>query len=123
MCGTQAVHLLEMCKCEDDESAEIWYLLGVAYFTRGKPDLELARAHLECAQGLLKRAVQMGAGEGDVREQLRLVDEQLLMVREAEEKGECEAEEEEEESSSDEDEEEEDDGMEESGDEMEQDDA
>jgi hypothetical protein len=64
----------------------------------------------------------MGAGEGDVREQLRLVDEQLLMVREAEEKGECEAEEEEEGSSSDEDEEE-DDGMEESGDEMEQDDA
>lgn len=90
-CARRAVRVLEQCKCEDDESLETWYLLGVAYFTKPRPDLELARAHLQYAQDALERQRKEHRRAGGKAEdfpqadQLRLVREQLALVAEAEE--------------------------------------
>lgn len=121
----QAVDVLEMCKCEDDENAEVWYLLGVAYFTRSKPDLDLARAHVEGAKALLLKAKEQGEAGEEVAEQLKLVEEQLALIREAEEKGTCNGDdgEDDEDEDDEEDSEDEDDMEMEEGDAMEQDDA
>lgn len=92
-CAKRAIKILEACKCEDDENMEVWYLLGVAYFTQRRPDLVMARAHLEYAQGEMRKRQQLNGGAGkneadsDYGDHLRLVEEQLAMVVDAEEKG------------------------------------
>ncbi len=95
-CAKQAIKILEACKCEDDEIMEVWYLLGVAYFTQRKPDLAMARAHLQYAQGAMRKQQQQqqqqvnGAEKDesfDYDDHLRLVEEQLAMMVDAEENG------------------------------------
>ncbi len=89
-CARRAARVLEQCKCEDDEQLETWYLLGMAYFTQARPDLALARAHLQYAQEALvrqqrehARAVGGPPEAFPLADQLRLVREQLALVEEA----------------------------------------
>jgi tetratricopeptide (TPR) repeat protein len=96
-CAKRAIKVLEACKCEDDENMEVWYLLGVAYFTQSKPDLAMAKAHLLYAQGVMRKLQQQQQqqeGKGGEEEEgfeyedhLRLVKEQLAMVVDAEANG------------------------------------
>jgi tetratricopeptide (TPR) repeat protein len=89
-CAKEAVRVLEACKCEDDENVEVWYLLGVAYSRQRKPDVGMAKAHLLHAQQALRKMQQI---DGDREkadaygEQLRLVEEQLEVLRGAEGEG------------------------------------
>jgi hypothetical protein len=80
------VNVLEQCKLEDDENVELWYLLGVAYYLKARPDLEAAKAHLQMAQVLLGRLKEMGE-RCDYQE--ALVKQQLDLVLEAEKNGGC----------------------------------
>ena len=71
---------------EDDEVVEVWYLLGVAYSLCEPAELYLARSHLEKAQEMLE-AVRKSVPHSDelpFLEQIRLVEEQLVCVGEAE---------------------------------------
>lgn len=110
-CARKAVHILEQCKCEEDDNVEIWYLLGVAYFTKGVPDLETAKGHLMYAQEMLSKLQKTyrNKDEFPYLDHIRLVEEQLALVKEAQEKGvgtgKCGVEEEDEEDSSSEEEE------------------
>jgi len=82
----QAVEILEDCKLEDDEVVEVWYLLGVAYSLCEPAELFLARSHLEKAKEMLdavKKSVPHSE-ELPFLEQIRLIEEQLVFVGEAE---------------------------------------
>lgn len=88
-CAKKAVQILEACKCEDDENMEVWYLLGVAYMAQRVPDLEMAMGHLRYAQEAMKK-MQKQHGRGDdfpYADHLRLVEEQLALVKHMKEKG------------------------------------
>lgn len=88
-CAKKAVQVLEACKCEDDENMEVWYLLGVAYMAQRVPDLEMAMGHLLYAQEAMKK-MQKQQGGGAIfpyADHLRLVEEQLALVKDMKEKG------------------------------------
>lgn len=83
-CADAALDVLSNMMKEDDETVEIYFLMGVAFFNQEPPDLDLADEYLCKASDMLGRvraALAAGASEEFPYEsQARLVEEQLALL-------------------------------------------
>ena len=87
-CADAALDLLANLMREDDENIEVWFLMGVGFFQQSPPDLALSTEYLVGAQTMLGKVREsmggqsLGAESFPYAEQVRLVEEQLILVEE-----------------------------------------
>ena len=80
-CADAALDLLSNLMREDDENAEIWFLMGVGFFQQSPPDTALSRDYLLRGAELLEKARESSGGIG-FESELQLLSDQLSLLDE-----------------------------------------
>lgn len=85
-CADAALDVLSNMMQEDDETVEIYFLMGVAFFNQEPPDLDLADEYLGKASEMLDRVRAALAADGSeefpYESQARLLEEQRALLEE-----------------------------------------